>query len=718
MLRLNDVVEKLSTYLPLQDEDIEELKKAYVYSAKVHAGQKRSSGEPYLSHPLEVAGILAEMRLGVPTIITALLHDTVEDTLTTLEDIDSLFGSEVASLVDGVTKISKLPVSSKIAKQAESFRKLILATAKDIRVVLIKLADRLHNMRTLEPLHEEKRKRIARETLDIYAPLAHRLGIYWIRTELEDLAFRFNQPQEYLQLSEIVASKRGEWEKYVKEVSEILKGKLDEFGITAEITGRFKHLYGIYNKMKALDIELDQLHDVIAFRIITDDTKKCYQTLGAVHSTWKPVPGRFKDYIALPKSNGYQSLHTCVMGPFGERMEVQIRTDRMHEIAEYGIAAHWKYKEGEVEEGESYKIYANLRKLLEWKDIKDPSEFLEAIKGDLLPSNMVYVFTPKGDLKELVSGSTPVDFAYAIHTEVGNRCSRAVVNGKIVPLDYNLRSGDKVEITTSRDRVPSRDWLKFVVSSRAKTRIRSWLRTEERKQAKVMGKSIVERKFKQKGLDFQSMLKSGELDSHISNLSVKDAEELYVAVAFGSITVNELIRSVLPKEEQEKEPEKESRIKRIVKSLVSETQGGVIVKGYDNILVRLGNCCSPLPGEPIEGYITRGRGITIHRHNCPEILNVDPQRKIEIEWDATAKTKWIARIVVTCSDRPGMLSSISNSIATSEVNISMAEIHTTADDMALGTFDVTVSDLKQLEGIMSSIRRVKGVLLVERVTEA
>ncbi|MEE9252972.1 MAG: bifunctional (p)ppGpp synthetase/guanosine-3',5'-bis(diphosphate) 3'-pyrophosphohydrolase [Thermodesulfobacteriota bacterium] len=718
MLRLNDVVEKLSTYLPLQDEDIEELKKAYVYSAKVHAGQKRSSGEPYLSHPLEVAGILAEMRLGVPTIITALLHDTVEDTLTTLEDIDSLFGSEVASLVDGVTKISKLPVSSKIAKQAESFRKLILATAKDIRVVLIKLADRLHNMRTLEPLHEEKRKRIARETLDIYAPLAHRLGIYWIRTELEDLAFRFNQPQEYLQLSEIVASKRGEWEKYVKEVSEILKGKLDEFGITAEITGRFKHLYGIYNKMKALDIELDQLHDVIAFRIITDDTKKCYQTLGAVHSTWKPVPGRFKDYIALPKSNGYQSLHTCVMGPFGERMEVQIRTDRMHEIAEYGIAAHWKYKEGEVEEGESYKIYANLRKLLEWKDIKDPSEFLEAIKGDLLPSNMVYVFTPKGDLKELVSGSTPVDFAYAIHTEVGNRCSRAVVNGKIVPLDYNLRSGDKVEITTSGDRVPSRDWLKFVVSSRAKTRIRSWLRTEERKQAKVMGKSIVERKFKQKGLDFQSMLKSGELDSHISNLSVKDAEELYVAVAFGSITVNELIRSVLPKEEQEKEPEKESRIKRIVKSLVSETQGGVIVKGYDNILVRLGNCCSPLPGEPIEGYITRGRGITIHRHNCPEILNVDPQRKIEIEWDATAKTKWIARIVVTCSDRPGMLSSISNSIATSEVNISMAEIHTTADDMALGTFDVTVSDLKQLEGIMSSIRKVKGVLLVERVTEA
>src|SRR5579884_501903 len=715
MLRLNDIIEKVNSYLP--DADVEVIKKAYVYSAKVHTGQKRISGEPYLSHPLEVAGILADIKLDVSSVATGLLHDTIEDTLAKLEEIEALCGKEVAFLVDGVTKISKLPFTSKIEEQAENFRKLILATAKDIRVVLVKLADRLHNMRTLEHLPEERRKRIAKETFEIYAPLAHRLGIYWMRTELEDLSFRFLNPEEYENLSKLIAKKKKEWEKYVEEVKAILGEKLMEFGIKAEITGRFKHIYGIYNKMRTQNLEFDQVHDVIAFRIITNSLRECYEALGAVHSAWKPVHGRFKDYIALPKGNGYQSLHTTVIGPFGERMEIQIRTQRMHEIAEYGIAAHWKYKEGKIESVDSDKIYAGLRQLLEWKDIKDPTEFLEAVKGELIP-NMVYVFTPKGDLKEFPNGATPVDFAYSIHTEVGNRCTRARVNGRLVPLDYALRSGDTVEIVTSADRQPSRDWLKFVVTSRAKTKIRSWLRTEEREQSKVVGRSICERKFRQHRLDFQKMLKADELKSALGELGFKDIDEFYLAVGFGKVSVMELLKRILPKEKIENLPEKESRIERIIRTLTRSTKSGVLVKGYDDVMIRFANCCTPLPGESIVGYITRGRGITIHNHGCSQLLDVDPARKIDVEWDKEFKGSRPVKIEVICADRPGVLSSITRSIASSDVNISKAEIHSTDDDRAIGTFEVAVSDLGQLEGVMKSIKKVKGVISVERVLGA
>src|SRR3990170_3096986 len=640
MLRLNDIVEKVTSYLP--EADVEVIKRAYVYSAKVHAGQKRSSGESYLGHPLEVAGILADLRLDLSSVVTGLLHDTVEDTLATLDEIEALFGKEVAFLVDGVTKISKLPFTSKIEEQAESFRKLFLATAKDIRVVLVKLADRLHNMRTLEYLPEDRQKRISKETLEIYSPLAHRLGIYWIRTELEDLSFRFLNPEEYENISKLIAKKKKEWEKYVESVKGILEKQLMEFGIKAEITGRFKHIYAIYNKMQTQNLEFDQVHDVIAFRIITSSLRECYEALGAVHAAWKPVPGRFKDYIALPKGNGYQTLHTTVIGPFGERMEVQIRTQRMHEIAEYGIAAHWKYKEGRIEAAESDKIYASLRQLLEWKDIKDPTEFLEAVKGELIP-NMVYVFTPKGDLKELPNGATPVDFAYSIHTEVGNHCTRARANGKLVPLDYKLRSGDTVEIATLPDKKPSRDWLRFVITSRAKTKIRSLLRTEERE---------------------------------------------------------------------------ESMLERIIQTLTRSTKSGVLVKGFDDVMIRFGNCCTPLPGENIVGYITRGRGITIHKHNCSQLLDVDPARKIDVAWDRGFKETRPARIEVICADRPGILSSITRSIASSDINISKAEIHSTDDERAIGKFEIAVLDLNQLEGVMKSIKRLKGVISVERVLGA
>lgn len=717
MIRLNDIVEKLNSYLLLPEGDREFIKKAYVYSAKVHAGQKRSSGEPYLSHPLEVTGIIADMRLDVSSAVTGLLHDTVEDTLATLNEIESLFGHDIAFLVDGVTKISQLPYTSKIDEQAESFRKLILATAKDIRVVLIKLADRLHNMRTLEHLPEDRRKRIAKETIEIYAPLAHRLGIFWVRTELEDLSFKFLNPDEYELISRQIEEKRNEWEKYVDEVKKILSAKLEEFGIKAEITGRFKHVYGIYNKMRLQNIDLEKVYDLIAFRIITESLRECYEALGAVHATWKPVPGRFKDFIALPKVNGYQALHTTVIGPFGERMEIQIRTLRMHQTAEYGVAAHWKYKEGKIESDESYNVYATLRQLLEWKDIKDPNEFLEAIKGELI-SDVVYAFTPKGDLKELPVGATPIDFAYAIHTEVGNKCTRAVVNGKMVPLDYRLKSGDTVEIITSAEKNPNRDWLKFVSSSRAKNKIRSWLRGEETKQSRDVGRSISERKFKQHGLDFQKMLKNGELSEALLDLKFKDVEDFFLSVGFGKVSVADLLKRLDSKVKLEQTPDKESRIDRIIKTITRSTDGGVLVKGYDDVMIKFAQCCSPLPGEEILGYITRGRGITIHKDDCSQLLDVDPLRRIEVKWDKSYKGFRPAKILVTCSDRPGILSSITNSISTSDINISRAEMHSTDVDSAVGTFDIVVSDLHQLERVMKSIKKVKGVITVERVVGA
>jgi len=714
LIRLNDIVEKLNSYLHLPENDREYIKRAYVYSAKVHAGQKRSSGEPYLSHPLEVTGIIADMKLDVSSVVTGLLHDTVEDTLTSLDEIESLFGKEISFLVDGVTKISQLPYTSKIDEQAESFRKLILATAKDIRVVLIKLADRLHNMRTLEFLGDDRRKRIAKETFEIYAPLAHRFGIYWVRTELEDLSFRFLNNEEYERLFKLIESKKKEWVKYVDEVKGIIDKRLEEFGIKAEITGRFKHIYGIYNKMKVQNLEFDKVFDVIAFRIITSSLRDCYEALGAVHSTWKPVPGRFKDFIALPKVNSYQALHTTVIGPYGERMEIQIRTRRMHEIAEYGVAAHWKYKEGKIESDESYKVYGTLRQLLEWKDIKDPKEFLEAIKGELI-SDVVYAFTPKGDLKELPIGATPVDFAYTIHTEIGNKCTRAMVNGKLVPLDYKLRSGDTVEIITTSDKYPNRDWLKFVASTRAKNKIRSWLRSEETKQSKLVGKSISERKFKQHGLDFQKMLKKRELDKALSELKFKDVEEFFLAVGFGKVSVVDLLKRIVPKSELEQPPEKESRIDKIIRTITRSTEGGVLVKGYDDVMIKFAQCCSPLPGEEILGYITRGRGITIHKNDCPQLLDVDPLRRIEVEWDKSYKGFRPAKILVTCTDRPGILTNITSSISTSEINISKAEMHSTDVESAIGTFDIVVSDLEQLENVMKSIKKVEGVLSVERV---
>ena len=718
MIRLNDIIDKVTNYKDISENELDLIKKAYIYSAKVHAGQKRVSGEPYLSHPLEVSAILADLKLDISTITTGLLHDTVEDTLATIEEIENLFGEDIAFLVDGTTKISQIEYVSKLESQAESFRKFILATAKDIRVVLIKLADRLHNMRTLKYLPEERRVRISQETMDIYAPLAHRLGINWINTELEDLAFQFSNPKDYRKVTKLVSSKKKEWRSYLNEVKNTITTRLSELNIDAEVTGRFKHNYGIYRKMKNQSKDFEKVYDILAFRVLTSSENECYQTLGAVHTIWKPIPGRFKDYIALPKTNGYQSLHTTVLGPLGEQVEIQIRTKDMHEFAEYGVAAHWNYKEpnGNGNGNGNYEMYSMLRKLVEHKDIEDPAEFLDAIKGELI-SNLVYVFTPDGDLIELQQGATPVDFAYAVHSDIGDHCSRAIVNRTLVSLDYKLKTGDTVEITTNKDQTPNRDWLSFVVTSKAKTKIRSWLRTLENKKAEEIGKSISERKLRDKGINPNDLIKKSKLNEILEKFNVESLEDFYRAVGFGNISINELIKFLQPEAEL-LTADKASRIDKIIKNIQKdELKDAVIVKGINDIMTRFAKCCSPLPGESISGFITRGRGITIHKNDCPHLLEVDPQRKIEVEWDKKFHEQMPAKISVECLDKPGILSRLTKTISSSDVNILRVEMDGYEVDKAKGVFDLTVDNVNQLSDVIRSLKKVKGVLHVDRIFE-
>lgn len=715
MIRLNDILDKVSTYNDLSSNDVDLIKKAYIYSAKVHAGQKRVSGEPYLSHPLEVSSILADLRLDVSTIATGLLHDTVEDTLATLDDVEKLFGNDIAFLVDGTTKISKLQYVSNLETQAESFRKLFLATAKDIRVVLIKLADRLHNMRTLKYLEENKRKRISEETMNIYAPLAHRLGINWIYTELEDLSFQHFNEKDFKKVSKLVSNKKKEWRNYLNKVNTTLSDKLRDLNINAEVTGRFKHNYGIYRKMKLQSLDIDKVYDVLAFRIITDNENSCYQALGAVHNIWTPVPGRFKDYIALPKTNGYRSLHTTVLGPLNEQVEIQIRTKDMHEYAEYGVAAHWNYKDS-TNGNTSHEMYTSLRKLVEHKDIEDPTEFLEAIKGELI-SNVLYVFTPEGDLVELPDGATPVDFAYSIHSEIGDHCKSALVNRSLVSLDHGLKTGDTVEIITSNDQSPNRDWLSFVITSKAKTKIRSWLRNKENQKSEEIGRMITERKLKEKGIKLNEIIKNKKLNESLQALNMESIEQFYRAVGFGNISANELVKAFVPEEEIISE-EKEQRIDKILNNInKGHYRSAVKVKGFNDIMTRFAKCCSPLPGEIISGYITRGRGITIHRHDCPILLDVDPNRKIEVDWDKEFIEQMPSKISVICMDKPGILSKLTKTISTTGVNIIRVEMDRFEIEKAKGSFEISVDDVNQLNTVMDALRKLRGVINVEREFE-
>ena len=711
MIRLNDIVDRVLSYHP--EADVSLIEKAYVYSAKAHAGQVRLSGEPYLMHPLGVADILARMRLDVFSITSGLLHDTLEDTETNLDDLARLFGSEVSHIVDGVTKIGRFEFSTHEERQAENMRKMILAMADDIRVVLIKLADRLHNMRTLNYHGVGKQRLIARETMDIYAPLAGRLGIDWIKTELEDLAFSYLDPDVYEEIVSGLKRNEEERERYIKEVKDVIQEKLAELDLEGTVSGRPKHIYSIYKKMIAQNLDLEHIYDIIAFRIILHSIRECYEALGVIHSSWKPIPGRFKDYIGMPKANMYQSLHTTVIGPYGERVEIQIRTEEMHSIANEGIAAHWVYKEGRSFPENESKRFTWLRQLLEWQqDLKDPREFLETVRVDLFPDD-VYVFTPNGDVKAFPRGSTPIDFAYSVHTEVGNQCTGAKVNGKLVPLKYELKNGDIVEIITSSKHVPSKDWLKIVRTSRARTRIRHWIKTEERERSIALGREICEREFRKHGLNFNQYLNSEEFFQVAKSFSLQKVDDLLASIGYGKISALQAIGKLTSLVEPEEKAE-ELLVERPERKERPSHRGGVLVKGADDILVRFAKCCNPLPGEQIAGFITRGRGVSVHRADCASLLSSGFERRIEVEWDRDAEEVHPVGLVVICANVKGMLAAISGTLSNHDINILQANVRTRVDNRAECKFVVEVRDTDHLLGAMAAVRKIKNVIDVQR----
>jgi guanosine-3',5'-bis(diphosphate) 3'-pyrophosphohydrolase len=715
MIRLNDILEKVNRNFPGADLGL--IEKAYVYTAKVHQGQDRLSGEPYLIHPLEVAAILADMKMDIATVAAGLLHDTVEDTFATPEEIKDLFGAEIAALVDGLTKISKMTLATHEEQQSENFRKMLLAMSKDIRIVLIKLADRLHNMRTLQYLPPETQVKIAQETKDIYAPIAGRLGIDRIKTELEDLTLPYLHPEEYRRLMAAIAWKKEEREKYIQEVSSIISEKLASYGLIGRVSGRLKHFYSIYRKMKAQNLEFEQVYDIIAFRMILSSVKDCYEALGIIHSLWKPIPGRFKDYIAMPKANGYQSLQTTVIGPYGERVEIQIRTEEMNRTAEEGIAAHWQYKEGKTFDPKDTRQIAWVRQLLEWhQDLRDPREFIETVKIDLFPDE-VYVFTPRGDVKQFPIGATPVDFAYSIHTEIGHQCVGAKVNGKIVPLRYELQNGDIVEIVTSPNHQPSKDWLKYVKTSRAKTKIRQWVKSEARDRSVDLGKEICEREFKKYHLDFAKFMKSEDLKRVMDDFSFQSIDDLLAEVGYGNISCKQIMGKLVPAERLEKDKAEDSRLKRLAQKIRREPLG-IQIRGVQDVMVRFGKCCNPLPGDRITGYITRGRGVTVHTADCPNVLGSDTERMIQVSWNLQEKAVHSVRVRVICNDKKGLLAGISAALASSEINIVRANVITTEDRKAICNFELEVRDLKHLQGAFRTLTKLKDVLKVERLRGA
>lgn len=699
------------------------VRKAFEFADKAHGDQKRSSGDPYIIHPTEVAQILAELRLDLSSICAAFLHDTVEDTSARLEDIEREFGKDVAALVDGVTKLNKMSFRTTEEKQAENFRKMIIAMSKDIRVIIVKLSDRLSNMRSLQFLPAHKQKTIAQETLDIYAPLANRLGMSRIKVEMEDLCLRFVHPDVYYKLAELVSKNKSDREKYIEDVSHLIQEKLIEYDVKAQVSGRAKHFYSIYKKMERRQVDFAELQDLIAFRIVVENITECYKALGVIHAAFRPVPGRFKDYIAMPKANNYQSLHTTVIGPSGERTEIQIRTQEMHLVAERGIAAHWKYKEGKF--GSATRDNVDwVNRLLEWhKDLSDPNEFLETVKVDLF-SEDVFVFTPKGEVKELPHGATPLDFAYAVHTDVGNRCVGAKVNGRIVSLRHRLKSGDAVEVITSPTQSPSKDWLKIVKSSRAKAKIRGFIKMKERELARLEGVDIFEKAVKKYELSLSRLEKTGKIDEMLRELGLRTLDELYVGIGYGRFPIDSLIQNLIPKEDLEafkaklKGEEEETFLKKAIRSATkkSEARNAVVVEGVDDVLVRYARCCNPVPGESITGFITRGRGVTIHQAHCPRALDTDSERRIEVNWNKTlvAPVKRAVRIRVLSNDDTGLLAVMSQTITACGVNIASANIRTTKDKKAIALFEVEVGNKDQLNRVMSALESKKGVISVER----
>jgi GTP diphosphokinase / guanosine-3',5'-bis(diphosphate) 3'-diphosphatase len=722
MLQAEHLIERIRAYQPSVDSDL--IQRAYDYSFRMHAGQTRKSGQPYVVHPVSVAGIIADLRLDAASVCAGLLHDVVEDTLATSDDITKEFGVEVAELVDGVTKLSQINFTSKEDRQAENFRKMVVAMARDIRVLLIKLCDRLDNMRTLEHMKPEAQERIARETLEIYAPLANRLGIQSFKSELEDLSFRWLEPDAYNDVIAQLQTTKKERDKYIADVCKTLSSRLASQNFAAEVHGRAKHLYSIYRKMKDQQTGVEGVHDLIAFRVVVESVSDCYATLGVIHSQWTPVPGRFKDYIALPKPNMYQSLHTTVIGPGRERIEIQIRTHEMHRVAERGIAAHWKYKErgggGGVAEQDAQR-FSWLRQLLEWqKELKDPAEFLEGVKVDLFQDE-VYVFTPKGDVRVFPRGATPIDFAYQIHTQLGDHVTGARINGKIEPLRYKLRNGDVVEVMTKADQHPNKDWLDFVGTTRARSKIRNHLRTEQRDKSKRLGEELLERELRKAGISVAKLFKNdAEMRRLYDELKVQNQEEFFVSIGYGKIDPEEVVKILAPPSEpggqDSKPPEqlREGRIAGLVRKVIKRDEGGIRINGIDDVLVRYAKCCNPLPGDDILGFITRGRGVTIHRRGCPKAFDTDPDRRVEITWDSKARINRSVQLRVTTANQPGILANVGQTFMAQGINISEANCRAGDDGRAVNLFSFVCADLVQLKNVMKALQKVKGVVAVER----
>lgn len=714
MIRINEIIDKITENHP--GADVEIVMRAYVFSAKVHDGQVRLSGEPYLTHPLEVAGILADMKLGPISIAAGLLHDVIEDTQTSEEEIKEIFGEQICHIVAGVSKITTLSIPDSQIRQAENMRKMLLAMADDIRVILIKLADRIHNMRTLQ-FHktEEKKKKIAKETLDIYAPIASRLGIYWIKTELEDTSFKYLLPEEYEKVRDWIQITKEERETYIEKIRSEIHKKLALVNLSGEVLGRYKHFYSIYQKMKTQNLQIEDVYDIIAFRIILENQSQCYEVLGHIHSRWKPIDNKFKDYIARPKPNMYQSLHTTVMGDNGERIEIQIRTNEMDQVAKSGIAAHWGYKEGKNIDENIVKQFAWIQNLIEnQENVDDPDEFMENVRIDLFPDE-VYAFTPQGEIKALTKGATPIDFAYAVHSEVGHQCIGAKVNGRLVPLKYELQTGDTIDIITSRDNRPSKDWLNFVKTAKARSRIRQWIKKQEKERSVTLGREMCEKAFRKYQLNFNTFSKSDEFAEVIQHFGFKTMEDLVASVGYGKITPLQLVRKCLPKTEEETDEfcalnkscnQKEQKKKSIA---------GVVVKGVDDILVRFAKCCQPLPGDAITGYITRGHGVTVHRSNCVNVLKVSPDRKIDVEWNIESGELYSVDIRILSHDRVGLLADVTGYISKNGANIISAQSKVRDNRMVDTHFTLSVKNKKHLNKVMMDIKKVKRILEVKRI---
>jgi GTP pyrophosphokinase len=721
MIRFEDLLEKVRAYSP--DADVELLRRAYVFSAFEHKGQVRHSGEPYLIHPLAVADVLADMKLDAVAIAAGLLHDVVEDTLTTIERIQELFGPEVAHVVEGVTKISAIPLSASSSeeRQAENFRKMLLAMVDDIRVILVKLADRLHNMRTLSHLPEERRVKIAQETRDIYAPIANRLGMSKVKNELEELSFRYLEPQSYEALRARVDAKRRATEGLIGELKKTIAAKLTEAQVPViEISGRIKRLWSIHQKLQRQKIDLEQVYDFIALRIITDSVKDCYAALGIIHQTWSPVPGRIKDFIAMPRPNGYQSLHTSVISEHGMPFEVQIRTIEQHRRAEEGIAAHWKYKEGRVGDQRDERYFQWMRQLLEsQQEVHDPEEFIQNLKVELYPDE-VYIFTPKGLVKALPRGATPIDFAYAIHTDLGHQCVGARVNGKMVPLRTRLKNGDIIEIVRQAGHRPSRDWLTFVATSRARSKIKHLIHAEEKTRAVELGRKLFEKEARRYDLNPRTIVDGDLFAKALADLALTKADDLFAAIGYGKVQPKHVLVRLVPADSlREKAPD--GAVASVVRRVLGSGEEKIKVKGFDDLMVFRARCCNPIRGEKIVGYVTRGKGVSVHSATCPNVVNLlyDPERRTEVEWDKSdAVARYTVKLTMEVEDRKGLLAAVSAKIAGINTNIKNMEARTGEDQHARIDVTIEISDLKHLEKVIKSLRGVDGVLGVERAGRA